>query len=59
MTVEEAGEVLGISRSLAYAAVSDGSIPSIRVGRRILVPAAELNALLGPRTKTGVRTDRS
>jgi excisionase family DNA binding protein len=58
MTVEEAGEVLGISRSLAYAAVSDGSIPSIRVGRRILVPAAQLNALLGSRANTGVDTGR-
>jgi excisionase family DNA binding protein len=36
-TVEEAAEVLQISRNSAYEAVKEGQIPSIRVGRRILV----------------------
>lgn len=36
-TVEEAAEVLQISRNSAYEAVKKGQIPSIRVGRRILV----------------------
>jgi excisionase family DNA binding protein len=47
MTVEEAGEKLGISRSLAYAGVANGTIPSVRVGRRILVPTGALLAMLG------------
>ena len=36
-TVEEAAEVLQISRNSAYEAVKEGQIPSMRVGRRILV----------------------
>ena len=47
LTVEQAGELLGISRGLAYEAVRRGEIPSVRIGRRILVPAAALRALLG------------
>ena len=46
LTVEEAGEVLGIGRGLAYELVGSGDIPSIRLGRRILVPIAAVEALL-------------
>ena len=37
LTVDETAEVLGISRNSAYKAVAEGQIPSIRVGKRILV----------------------
>jgi excisionase family DNA binding protein len=46
LTVEEAARLLGISRAFAYEAVNAGSIPSIRIGRRILVPKAALERLL-------------
>jgi len=46
MTVEEAATALGISRAFAYEAVNNGEIPTIRIGRRILVPKAALNRLL-------------
>jgi excisionase family DNA binding protein len=46
-TVEEAGEMLGISRHSAYRAARIGEIPTIRVGRRLVVPLARLNELLG------------
>ena len=46
MTVEEAAEVLGISRATAYDAVSRGEIPCIRIGRRILIPKVALERLL-------------
>ena len=46
MSVEEAGQLLGISRGLAYELVSRGDIPSIRLGRRIVVPRRALNQLL-------------
>ena len=42
LTVAEVGLLLGISRTLAYEAVRRGELPSIRVGRRILVPQARL-----------------
>ena len=46
LTVEEAAKVLGISRAFAYEAVRRGEVPSIRIGRRILVPKAALDRLL-------------
>jgi len=39
--------MLGISRAFAYEAVNRGEIPSIRIGRRILVPRSALENLLG------------
>jgi excisionase family DNA binding protein len=47
LTVEEAATLLGISRAFAYEAVNTGAIPSIRIGRRILVPKVALGRLLG------------
>lgn len=47
MTVEQAGALLGISRRSAYRAAAAGHIPTIRLGRRILVPAAMLYRMLG------------
>ncbi len=43
----EAGQVLGISRSATYAGIHAGSIPSLRIGSRILVPVAPLLKMLG------------
>ncbi len=42
VSVEEAGELLGISRPHAYEMVTQGAIPSITFGRRKLVPKAYL-----------------
>ena len=47
LTVEEAAEVVGISRGAAYQAARTGEIPTLRIGRRILVPTARLLDLLG------------
>ena len=47
MTVEETGEALGISRTSAYEGVRTGEIPAIRIGRRIVVPTAEVRRMLG------------
>jgi excisionase family DNA binding protein len=48
ISVEEAGRQLGISRMAAYQAVWRGQIPSIRIGRRLLVPLAKLNEMAPP-----------
>lgn len=45
-TVEEVARKLGICRNSAYAAVESGDIPSVRIGRRRLVPRAALERLL-------------
>lgn len=47
MTVEEAAKAVGISRYLAYEAVRNGDLPSVRVGRRILVPRPALESMFG------------
>jgi len=45
--IPRAGKILKISRSSAYEAASRGEIPTIRLGRRLVVPTAKLLALLG------------
>jgi excisionase family DNA binding protein len=52
-TVEEAATLLGISRSFAYEAVQRGDIPSMRFGRRIVVPKAALERFLSETGGTG------
>jgi excisionase family DNA binding protein len=47
LTVEQAGQVLGIGRSTAYELVRTGEIESIRLRRRIVVPIGALAELLG------------
>ncbi len=47
ISVEAAGQLLGISRSAAYRAANAGTLPALRVGRRLLVPTAKLHQLLG------------
>lgn len=48
MTVEEAAAILGISRANAYECARTGELPSIRFGRRVLIPSAALSRLLQP-----------
>jgi len=47
MVVEEAAYWLGISRGQGYEAARRGEIPSIRLGRRLVVPTAPLRRMLG------------
>lgn len=46
VTVEEAGKMLGIGRNGAYNAVQSGVIPSLRIGKRILIPLNGIHRLL-------------
>ncbi|MFH1141151.1 MAG: helix-turn-helix domain-containing protein [Chloroflexota bacterium] len=45
-SVEEAGLALGVGRQLAYELVRQGKIPSLRLGRRLVVPKAALDRML-------------
>jgi excisionase family DNA binding protein len=45
-TVDEVAALYGVSRGAAFDAVHAGRIPSLRVGRRILVPVPALAAAL-------------
>jgi excisionase family DNA binding protein len=46
ITVEEAAELLGISRTSAYGCAARNEIPTVRLGRRLVVPTARLVAML-------------
>ena len=46
VTVPQAGEMLGISRNGSYEAARRGEIPTIRLGRRLVVPLAALRRML-------------
>lgn len=47
LKVAEVMELLDICESNAYAAINRGEIPSIRIGRRVLIPTAALRKMLG------------
>jgi len=55
MTVESMAKALHISRNLAYDAVRRGEIPSIRVGKRYLIPRHALEKFL--RSQVGEADD--
>jgi excisionase family DNA binding protein len=44
--VEEAAALLGVNRNTCYDRIKAGEVPSIRLGRRILVPKAALDRML-------------
>jgi excisionase family DNA binding protein len=46
MTVEEAAKLLGIGRALAYEMARTGKLPTIRFGRRLIVPCRAVERLL-------------
>ena len=45
-TIREAASLLTLGRSSMYNAVRNGSIPSVKLGRRILIPRAALEQFL-------------
>jgi excisionase family DNA binding protein len=53
LTVSETARLLRISRGAAYEAIRTGQIPSLRIGRRILVPTSLLLRLLGAEAQNG------
>ncbi|HTT88937.1 MAG TPA: helix-turn-helix domain-containing protein [Acidimicrobiales bacterium] len=59
VTVTEAAEMLGISRSLAYELARTGQLPSLRLGRRLVVPRAALVSLLERPSSSASVTEES
>jgi excisionase family DNA binding protein len=45
-SVREAAELLGLSKNSAYQACLKGEIPHLKIGKRILIPRAQLERLL-------------
>ncbi len=46
LTIIEAAEELGISKGSAYEAARTGKIPTIRIGRRLIVPRVAFDKML-------------
>ena len=44
--METAARLLGIGRNAAYQAAKRGEIPTLRIGRRLLVPKVALDLML-------------
>lgn len=40
----DAGEAIGVGRTVMFRLIAEGEIPSVRVGRRRLIPVAGLRA---------------
>lgn len=47
LTVEEAAQLIGISRAQAYRCVKRGELRAVQLGRRLVVPVVALEDLLG------------
>jgi excisionase family DNA binding protein len=47
LSIDDAAKVLGISRGSAYTLAGSGELPTIRLGRRLLVPRHALDKLIG------------
>ncbi len=59
LSVEEAGALLGISRDLAYDLVARGELPSVRLGRRLVVPRRALEEALDRLSDSGIEIGHS
>jgi excisionase family DNA binding protein len=46
VSVDEASELLGISKWLGYEMVAQGKLPALRLGRRLVIPLSALERLL-------------
>ena len=49
LTISEAASLLGIPRALAYDLAARGELPSVRLGRRLVVPKVALMEMIGRR----------
>jgi excisionase family DNA binding protein len=47
MTIDAAAQKLGVCRNTAYSAAKAGEIPVVKIGRRMLVPIAAFERMLG------------
>ena len=45
-TVTEAAEIIGVGRSTFYELVKSGRVPSLRLGRRVVIPTQVIESML-------------
>jgi excisionase family DNA binding protein len=46
VSIKDAAEILGIGRTAVYSLLGDGTLKSVRIGRRNLIPIDELKGLV-------------
>ena len=51
-SVDEAAESLGVSANTVWKLIRDGTLRRVKVGRRTLIPATSLEALVAPEPET-------
>lgn len=44
--IDEAAKLLGVGRNTAYEAARTGQLPTVRIGKRLLVPKVALDRML-------------
>jgi excisionase family DNA binding protein len=59
VSVEEAGKMLGVSRQTAYRLSRSEDFPKLRIGRRVLIPIAELRVWTTKNSSYKLDTDFS
>lgn len=50
-TVDEAAAAIGIGRTTLYRLIGSGALPVVKIGKRTLIRAADLNRLLAGEEK--------
>jgi hypothetical protein len=56
-SVPEAGRLLGLGRNAAYAAAQRGDLPTIRIGKLLLVPKVLLHRMVGLTGETALAAE--
>ena len=59
ITVDQAAELLGISRSLAYDMARTGKLPALRFGKRFVIPRKAIENLMQQVEKTATQEQPS
>lgn len=55
LTIVEAAKILGLSRPTAYKLAKSGELPTIKLGRKVVVSKVQLNRLLSGEYKTDTK----
>ena len=56
ISIAEIAEKLGVSRAYVYQLQKDGKLPSVRLGRRVIVPLPAWNQWLGQLSDDAIRS---
>ena len=59
ITVDEAAELLGISRALAYDMARTGRLPALRFGKRFVIPKKAIENLMQQAERTATQEQPS